>query len=206
MSHTGTLAAIILAAGSSSRLGRRKQLVELDGETLIARAVRLAVATGAEPVVAVLGDQMESIAAAIAHLPATVVSNNAWQTGMASSLRAGLRRLMAHHPVPQNVLVLVCDQPMLDSEVLQALVAKHFAGKSLVTAAGYAETAGVPAIFRSELYDELSALEGDRGARGVIQRHLDESSFIDFPGGALDIDKPEDLSQLPLAGMQRNKK
>jgi molybdenum cofactor cytidylyltransferase len=197
--HAGELAAVVLAAGSSSRLGEPKQLVELEGEKLIARVVRLAFEAGAEPVVVVLGDRAELIAAVISHFPVTIVRNEQWQTGMGSSLRAGIRKLTELNPLPQNALVLVCDQPMLDLKLLQTLAATHLHGDSAVTAARYAETLGVPAIFRSELYVELTEVDGDRGARSVVQRHHDRASAVSFAGGAVDIDLPQDLLQLRKA-------
>ena len=112
-------AVVVLAAGGSTRLGQPKQLLTRDGETLVHRAVRLALATSPAQVLVVVGANADSIAAGVADLPCEVVSNSGWQSGMAGSLHIAGEHLIAG---VQRVLVLVCDQPGLERQHLDALL------------------------------------------------------------------------------------
>jgi molybdenum cofactor cytidylyltransferase len=189
-------AAIVLAAGASTRLGRPKQLVSLDGETLLRRAARLAIEAGASPVVVVLGNQSAELTAQMQGLPASVAVNREWQTGMASSLKRGMQAALATNPDQANIMVLVCDQPRLDASILKNLLATHAARQPRITASRYNETLGVPAIFSRAIFPELMELVGDQGARRILQRHIEEVAQVDFAGGEIDLDTPEDLARL----------
>ena len=111
MADPVTCAAIILAAGASTRLGQPKQLIRIDGETMLRRATRLAVEAGSSPVIAVLASDEAQLTRELAGLPASIVINGEWQTGMASSLKCGLQAVLATDLNQENVMVLVCDQP-----------------------------------------------------------------------------------------------
>jgi molybdenum cofactor cytidylyltransferase len=187
-------AAIVLAAGASARLGQPKQLVRLNGETLLHRAARLALEAGCSPVVAVLGFEAEHMQEALAGLDVRTVINPEWPSGMASSLRCGIEA--AERERCGRVLLLLSDQPYLRAEVLQLLLKKNDESCSLITASRYANQVGVPAIFRRPLFSGLKNIKGDRGARQVIARYSEQTTWVDFPGGAMDIDTPADLTQL----------
>jgi molybdenum cofactor cytidylyltransferase len=191
-------AAIILAAGASTRLGQPKQLVQLHGESLLRRTVRLACEAACAPVIVVLGRDTEDHSRELARLAALAVINPNWQTGMASSLKHGLRAALNTNPNMQHALLLVCDQPRLDAAHLQKLLLAHNDGSSAITASRYRETLGVPTIFSKKIFPELLALTGDQGARRILQHHADQVTAIDFPGGELDLDTPEDLAKLNL--------
>jgi molybdenum cofactor cytidylyltransferase len=191
-------AAIVLAAGASTRLGQPKQLLRVDGETLLRRTVRLAIEAGCIPVFVVLGSEATTLTQQLEDLAATAVINDRWQTGLASSLRAGLQLALKTSPQPANVMVLVCDQPRLDVSVLRDLVATHALQNSTITASRYLDAIGVPAIFSSGHFHELLQLSGDQGARPILHQHRETVAAVDFPGGGLDIDTPEDLTQLNL--------
>jgi molybdenum cofactor cytidylyltransferase len=192
MSNTGC-AAILLAAGASTRLGQPKQLVQLNGESLLRRAARLAIEAGCAPVFVVLGFEAERLQQELNDLTTRPVINPGWQSGMGSSLRCGIQMLQKEHSIPERVLLLLSDQPQLSLAVLQALLKKNAEEGRLLTASSYASRLGVPAIFRQPLYSALENVEGDRGARQVIEQHRTQASWIEFPGGAIDIDTPEDL-------------
>lgn len=192
MSHAG-IAAVVLAAGASTRLGKPKQLIEIEGERLLCRTVRLALEAGCAPVFVVLGYEAERMQAELDGLTATAVVNGTWTEGMGSSLRRGMEAVCAMETPPAAVLLLVCDQPRLTVEHLRKLLAEQGADEERITASEYAGRAGVPAVFGRRYFAELLAVEGDRGAREVIQRHTDRIRTVWWPDGERDLDRPEDL-------------
>jgi molybdenum cofactor cytidylyltransferase len=180
-----TIAGVVLAAGSSSRLGQPKQLVPCNGEPLlraIARKVRLAT----DATCVVLGASKGDIRPSLRGLDIDVVECASWREGMAASLRAGLG--WASSGNHEAIVICACDQPALDSSHVATLIAVHHATRSIV-ASGYAGTAGVPALFPRAWFPRLAELEGDRGARLL----LDEATVVDWPPGALDLDTPDAL-------------
>lgn len=201
-------AAIVLAAGASTRLGQPKQLLRFDGEGLLHRTVRLAEESGCAPIFVVLGFEADRIGRELRGLKAEPVLNPAWQSGMGSSLRCGINAVMKATPEPQKTLVLLCDQPSLSAEVLSSLLRTSAEKNSLITASSYAGRSGVPAIFDKQLYPDLLKVEGDQGARSVIQRYIAQTSTVEFPGGVIDVDTPEDLANLnsPLTEAARRTK
>jgi molybdenum cofactor cytidylyltransferase len=191
-------AAIVLAAGDSTRLGRPKQLIQIEGESLLRRTVRLAVDAGCSPVLAILGRDTERLSTELHGLDATVIHNEEWRSGMASSLKRGLRAALGIRPHLGNAMILVCDQPGLDSFTLQNLLATHQLRQPAVTASRYRDTLGVPAVFSKNLFPELLDLTGDQGARRILQQHRNQTASIEFPAGEFDLDTPEDLARLGL--------
>ncbi len=191
------VAAVILAAGESRRLGRPKQLVTWRGETLLNRAIRIAMEAGASPALVILGSQFEAIRASIQPPDAIPVHNDRWRQGMGSSIEAGMRALQVCAPDANGVLLMGCDQPRLTTDHLRALVAAFAARESVVIAASsYAGVQAVPAVFPRETFEGLRALRGEKGARSVIERAPCPVVAIDFEGGEVDIDLPEDLAKL----------
>lgn len=190
------IAALILAAGASTRLGQPKQLLRLDGESLLRRTARLAIAAGCAPVFVVIGYEAERMQSELKGLLATALVNEEWAQGMGSSLRCGMAALTLSQP-PQAVLLLVCDQPRLTVEHLQTLLDRHQTGNAPITASSYAQRDGVPAVVAASLFSELLACSGDRGARDLIRGHADTVQRVPWPEGELDLDRPEDLEQFP---------
>jgi molybdenum cofactor cytidylyltransferase len=198
MVELDTCAAIILAAGASTRLGQPKQLIAVDGETLLHRTTRLAIEAGCLPVLVVLGRDAATLAGEVEELGVSIVINDEWQTGMASSLRRGLQAVLAAKPHQPRIMILVCDQPKLDVSVLRDLLSAHTEKETLIAASRYQGTNGVPAIFSRELFPELLELTGDQGARRIMQLHLEEVASVDFQDGEYDLDTPQDLARLHL--------
>jgi len=184
--------AVLLAAGASSRLGQPKQLVRIEGEPLLRRAVRMACEAGCDPVAVVLGYEAEWMRGALDGLAAMPVVNEEWREGIGSSLRFGVAALIGLDACPGNILVLVCDQVALSAELLRGLLRIHGSDGS-ITATRYGGRLGVPAVFSSDFFPELLAVAGDRGAREILERHARQVRAVDFPGGELDLDTPEQL-------------
>ncbi len=186
------ITAAILAAGTSSRLGQPKQLLELDGQTLIRRTARAALDAQVARVTVIVAQSShgEAIADELHDLPVEIVVNSEWREGMASSVR----RAVAAADEADALLLMPCDLPRISSEHLRALIEKFERENAPIVASRYNETLGAPLIIARELWSELSQLRGDVGARRVIMRH--ETSFIEWPDGAFDVDTPADWANL----------
>ncbi len=189
---------IILAAGASTRLGSPKQLLELSGKTLIENVVLTANATEFHPVV-VLGSDADKIRNVITDLPVEIVINENWKSGMASSIKVGLDRVLEIHSDLTAVILLLCDQPFITSETLVKLAeARTFSGKPIVASA-YEGTLGTPALFSRELFEELRNLGGSKGAKPLIERYRANGvESIPAPEAAFDIDSLKDFKRLNL--------
>jgi molybdenum cofactor cytidylyltransferase len=192
-----SVAAIVLAAGASRRLGQPKQLLLLGGEALLERAIRLAGEAGAAPVLTVLGANREVILAAIELNRAVPVINNDWEHGIAASIQAGLESVDAIAPNAMAALILSCDQPRLTATHLRELI-EAFAAQTEppIVASAYAGVVGIPAVFPRLVFPHLIALRGDQGARAILAQPPCPLIAVPFPGGEVDIDQPEDLAQL----------
>jgi molybdenum cofactor cytidylyltransferase len=192
-----SVGAIILAAGGSRRLGQPKQLLAYRGETLLNRAIRVACEAGATPVIAVLGAEYEVIRNSIQSRSAIAVHNDRWRHGMGSSIEAGMRALAVCAPDIEAVLLMGCDQPRLTAEHLQALMAAFVSQAArAIAASAYAGVHGVPAVFPRETFADLRSLRGEKGARSIIESAPCPVVAVEFAGGEVDIDAPEDLAAL----------
>jgi CTP:molybdopterin cytidylyltransferase MocA len=176
------VAAVVLAAGASTRLGEPKQLVMLGGETLLERAVRIAQEAGCAPVVVVLGASAEVIRAASDLNGAIAVVNDRWAEGMGSSVRAGVAPLKE----VDGCVVMTCDMPSVTAAHLQTLM-----GTGEVTASLYAGRRGVPAYFPVSRFPVLMELQGDTGARDLLRT----ARCKELVGGELDVDTVGDLER-----------
>jgi molybdenum cofactor cytidylyltransferase len=185
-----SIAAVLLAAGASTRLGSPKQLVHIQGESLLRRTVGMLSASRAGEVIVVLGFSAPEMQAEIADLPARVLVNPLWREGIASSVRHAIGSLSAE---AGGALIAVCDQPRLTPVHLDALIDAFTHGAERPVASGYGGSAGVPALFPRALFGELLRLHGNRGAKSVLAAHADELITIAWPDGAFDVDSAPDL-------------
>jgi molybdenum cofactor cytidylyltransferase len=178
-----SVAAVVLAAGSSSRLGEPKQLVRLGGENLLERAVRVACEAGCAPVVVVLGAGAEMIRSQCSMGDARVLVNEGWEEGMASSIRLGMGILED----VEGVVLMTCDQPAVTVGHLSRLMVGDE-----VKASRYAGRNGIPAFFPAGVFGDLMELRGDKGARELLVG----AGFVELEGGELDLDTRGDLEQV----------
>ncbi|AQG81539.1 nucleotidyltransferase family protein [Spirosoma montaniterrae] len=186
------IATILLAAGGSTRLGQPKQLLVQDGQTLVRRMADVALGLQTGPVLVVLGANADRIRAELDSLPIQFVQNDAWADGLASSLRAGLHALP---PTTDAFLVLLTDQPFVSPELLRQLIDTQLKTGRGIVASRYGESAhlGVPALFNIRYKAEFMQLNGDVGARKLIQQHLPDCADVLFPQGNIDLDTPEQV-------------
>jgi len=181
-----SVAAVVLAAGASTRLGELKQLVVLGEETLLERAVRAAREAECSPVVVVLGAEFAQVLGNSLLGDAVPVINDQWKEGMASSIRLGVRTLGFVAKQAAGVVLMTCDMPAVTGAHLRALMAS---GER--TASCYAGRSGVPAYFPVSDFDALMELQGDAGARALLRT----ARGVDLAGGELDVDTAEDLAR-----------
>jgi molybdenum cofactor cytidylyltransferase len=187
------LAAVVLAAGASTRFGSAKQLVRVAGRPLLHSALAHAAEVAGTAVTVVLGAHAAELAPLLRHSPASVLINREWPEGMASSIRLAVSRL----PVGCSaVLLMVVDQAALTGDDLKRLVSAWRRQPDHIAAARYGTTTGVPAIFPRSCFPDLQALRGDVGARLLLQRNPDRVVRVPMPSAAVDIDTPEDLLAL----------
>src|SRR6201996_8810255 len=154
---------IILAAGSSSRLGQPKQNLIYEGQTLLQRAINTALATGCRPVVVVLGGNAETIKPTIADTPVATIYNDDWQEGMSSSIRVGINELKKSEIKIDSLILMLCDQPHVDSKLLLQLIPED--QPKAIVACAYSGTIGPPAFFDEFYFPELLLLNGNEGAK-----------------------------------------
>jgi molybdenum cofactor cytidylyltransferase len=189
-------AAIILAAGAATRMGETKQLLPFGRTTLVQHVIEQAIDAGFDRVAVVVGAHAPEIIDAISDLSVDVVRNDAWETGMGSSLVAGLRHILAAGSNPGYVAVLLADQPLVRAGHLTAMRRLADVSQSPIVAARYGGTVGVPAFFHRALFPELEALAPTAGARHLLKLPGQQVAVFDLPEAAVDIDTPEDFSAL----------
>jgi CTP:molybdopterin cytidylyltransferase MocA len=185
-------AIVVLAAGGSRRLGQPKQLLSVLGEPLLRRVVRMAADTEPDHLVVVLGSHAYDCLAAIKDCSADIVVNPFWECGLAGSVRLGVER--AEEVGADAVLLLLADQPLLDSAVIRRFLVRAHGQTDLIIAARYDGVLGAPMMFGSDWFAQLKELEGDEGARRLIPKERGGVEIIDWSEGAIDVDTPEDLA------------
>jgi CTP:molybdopterin cytidylyltransferase MocA len=183
---------IVLAAGRSRRLGQSKQLLTVDGETLVHRALRMALQTGPADCLVVCGPDPGPVAAAVADLACRCVTCADADLGLSASLRRGLCELDAHCA---GALVLLTDQPKLDVAHLQALRNTWLTDPAGAAASGYAGTLGVPALLPRSWFSLLIEGSGDSGARELLRAMQDRVQVVPAPQLERDVDRPGDLEE-----------
>ena len=186
----------MLAAGAGSRYGNRPKLTaELGGRPVVAWALDAALGSGLAPTVLVLGREADSVLAATpAAANVTVVHNEQWRSGIASSLRAAIGALRALAAV-EAVVVGLADQPCVGSEAYVRVAAAYASGARLAVAT-YAGARANPVLLARDHWHEALELEGDEGARALMRRHPVVEVPCDGTGDPTDVDTPQDLAAL----------
>lgn len=195
-SDSNRVGAVILAAGSSSRMGRPKQTLQFQGKSLIRRVAMAALEASCRPVVVVIGANAELSRRELDQLDVREVFNPDWESGMGSSVRVGIDGLISTEPNVTAAVLLLCDQPHVTSDLIASLIEAHQTTGRSVIASTYAGSFGVPALFSRTLFTELTQLAGSSGAKEVIKRHSSAAHFLPFPEGEIDVDTPRDFSSL----------
>lgn len=174
-------------------MGRPKLLLPVEGVPMLRRVVDAALASRCRETVVVLGADEAVYRPLLDGLPVRVVHNPEYAHGLATSLRAGVAALS---PESRAVVVLLADQPWIGADVVDTLIETYREGGHRIVASAYEGTVGVPALFDAALFLELLTLEGDAGARAVIERYARHGVAVPLPEArARDVDVPEDLPE-----------
>jgi molybdenum cofactor cytidylyltransferase len=188
------VAAVVLAAGTASRFGGQKLLVPLRGQPLVRRTVENVLASGVTDVVVVLGADADGVQAALAGLPVRFVVNPDYRHGMSTSLHCGIRAL---GPDVEAALIVLGDQPTVGPELMRRIIAAQRDSGKPIAAPVYAGTQGNPVVFARAVFGELEALDGDRGARSVVQRDPARVAHVHVDSAMpRDVDTREDYEAL----------
>ena len=188
------VAGVVLAAGLSSRMGKNKLLLELGGETVLRRAVRIAIAARLEPVLVVLGNEHPQAEAELAGLACTALFNPEFAQGMDTSLRMGISAVPDQAP---GAVVLLADMPFVSAAMVVALVERFRASEAPLVVSSYEGVVAPPILYGRGLFPELLGLEaGDGCGKRVVKRHRTEAAEVSWPASALaDLDVPTDLER-----------
>lgn len=186
------ISAVILSAGESSRMGRPKALLPIDGRTFIERIVASLEHGGIERIVVVLGFNAEELRRQIAHLPVEILVNPDFQLGQLSSLQVAVRHLQADKNC-HGMMVHLVDHPYIDPQLVQLMLRRFDESKPLIVVPRYRGKRGHPVIFSSSLFADLLNAPMDEGAKAVVNAHRDQTLEIETEdvGITLDIDTPE---------------
>lgn len=190
MTRGQNVAAIVLAAGSSTRMGRNKLLLEVAGETLVRRAVRLAGEAGLDPVVVVTGHARERIEREIADLECTPVFNADHAAGIQTSAASGIAGVAG---ACDAAVVMLADMPFVTARMLRTLVERYAEEAPPLVVSRYGgEVNAPPMLYDQVLFPEVTRMRRGCG-REVVRRHRDRAVQVDWPGARLrDLDRPED--------------
>jgi molybdenum cofactor cytidylyltransferase len=191
-----SVTALILAAGPSTRLGRPKQLLPWGGPTLLGRVVAQTLMWPVNSVWVVLGNRYEEILEAVDFGEAGVIENPEWEEGMASSMRVGLDAASRDRST-EAALIVMGDQPGIDPDVVAALLDHHQSSDALAIVPKYRYVRGHPVLVARALWPRLMSLEGDQGARNLLQAHPDWVEEVFFEQLApRDVDTSDDVTDL----------
>lgn len=189
----GGVAGIVLAAGASTRLGRNKLFIELEGESLLRRAVRRVSDAGLNPVIVVLGHEAERARGELSGLSCVPIVNAEYMRGVNSSVRAGI---MAASPSAAAVVVLA-DMPFVTTAMIAILVDRYRTSSAPLVISDYGGVNAPPMLYDRSLFDELVSMEGEGCGKQVVKRHRDEAVAIAWPPDALiDLDVPDDYERV----------
>jgi molybdenum cofactor cytidylyltransferase len=195
---TGSVAAILLAAGKSSRMGSCKQLLPLGGSPVIVRCLDALVSGGAAEIIVVVSGEGNEVAAAVRDYPVRIVVNPEGEGDMASSVRAGRAALTAE---AKGVIVSLCDYPLVSAGTITSLIVTHGGSPGSIITPCHQERRGHPLLFSRSILNELG---GDMILRDLVRRDPDRTHRLDVddPGVLLDMDTPEDyLSICSMIGL-----
>ncbi|MFD2584595.1 NTP transferase domain-containing protein [Pedobacter vanadiisoli] len=187
---------IILAAGASSRLGRPKQLLDYKGKTLLQTVINEALNTNCKPVMVVLGANADEIANKHQNDQISIVINDGWETGMASSIVAGLSTMIKANSEINSIIIAVADQAFIKMSNFNNLIEKHKETGKNIIASTYDETIGTPVLFKKDYFEALLALKGAEGAKKILKQYPQDLETVVFERGGTDIDTETDYNNL----------
>lgn len=187
---------VVLAAGSSSRLGQPKQLLSYKNTSLLKNTISQTSQVANPTIIVVTGSNHELIEKEITNPEIKTIYNPDWELGMSSSIIKGLKELLRLNPDIEKIIFAVCDQPYVTTMVFENLIAEHQKTEKGIIASAYSETLGTPVLFHKKYFNELLELKGQEGAKKIINKFLNDTTAIPFENGDIDIDTLEDYNRL----------
>jgi len=191
--HDPRIAAAVLAAGSSSRMGRNKLLLEWEGESLLARAVGTAHAAGLDPLVVVVGFDSDRVADLLASRPCRLVTNPTHELGMHSSAAAAAKAVAQE---ADALVILLADMPLVTISMLRKIKAEYLSTSSRLVVSRYGDVVAPPTLFDRALFPRLQALRGG-SVKALVEEFWQDAAVIEWsPSRLRDIDTPDDFAAL----------
>ena len=192
--RSGPVAGVLLAAGTSSRMGSNKMLFELNGESVLRGAVKRALAGGLSPLMVVLGHEPEKAWQEIEDLPCQWALNPLYEQGINTSLKSGI---MAVPPEAGAAMVLLADMPFVTPEMIAAMIDRYRTTDAPLVISDYAGVNAPPMLYDRGLFRELLEMTGEGCGRQVVKRHREAAEVLSWPASALaDLDVPEDYERI----------
>jgi len=189
----GAVAGVVLAAGASTRLGRNKLFLQIEGESLLRRTVQRVANAGLDPVVVVLGHEADRARAELAGLRCQPVVNPEFMLGVNSSLRAGITAVSS----AAAAVVVLADMPFVTTDMIATLVEQYRTGDAPLVISDYGGVNAPPMLYDHALFDELLAMQGEGCGKQVVKRHRGEAVSVSWPEEALtDLDVPDDYERV----------
>ena len=191
------IVAVILSAGESSRMGRPKALLSIDGVRFVEKIVSTLKSTNVGDIIVVLGHNAEGIRRKISDLPVTILINHDYKQGQLSSLQVAIRLLESSGNPVDGILVHLVDHPYIEAKLVNLIIDRFYETKKLIVVPRFQGRRGHPVIFARALFSELLAAGTDQGAKPVVHAHRDDTLEIDTDdkGVLIDIDTPEEYRQ-----------
>ena len=195
--RTGSIAGVVLAAGTSTRMGRNKLFLELDGKPLVRHVVERASRAGFDPLIVVLGHEADLVQRPLEGITYQPVMNPEYERGVNSSLRAGIRA--AAETGAGAAVVVLADMPFVTTEMMTTLIDKYRGGDTPLVISDYDGVNAPPILYDRSLFDELAVSEGQGCGKHVVKRHRHEAESVSWPVEALaDLDVPEDYDRMKV--------
>lgn len=186
---------IILAAGAATRISKPKMLLPINGKSILSLLLGEIETLKPTATIIVTGHYHKEIEQHIDKGNAELLYNEHWTRGVSASIRIGVMQMLEKNKELDNILIAVSDQPYLNTALLQQMLDKKKQGGKGIVAASYSHSIGTPVLFDKKYFSALQKLEGDRGAKSILQAHFDDIETVDFPMGEMDIDTEEDYEK-----------
>jgi len=199
------IAVIILAAGNSNRMGKIKQLLEWEDKTIIEKIIKLSLSLKTKDVFVVLGSNYKKIYDVINKYNITIIKNNSWENGIGSSISTGIKKVMGYYNSLDGVLIILGDQPLISKKYLEKMIHVFFKKKPDIVSSKYKKSFGVPAIFSNSIFQSLTNLNKDFGAKKLMEIRL-KSMIILKPSQEIlyDIDTEKDYRDIKKLSTNSN--
>jgi molybdenum cofactor cytidylyltransferase len=191
-----TTGILILAAGAASRIGRAKMLLPFRDTNILSHILNEVRSLNPHCICLVTGYYHKEILAAIDTRGLYIAHNEHWEEGMGASIRMGVSELMKMNTGLSSLIIIVSDQPYLNSNVLQEMIDTRIKTKKGIIAAKYGQIKGTPVLFDQKYFSLLLLLKGDTGAKFILQQNTEDIATVEFSLGEIDIDTQEDYEKL----------